>query len=460
MSKMKERLWLLTATALNALGLLAGLHGVAVFRENPSLVTMVRLDYLLWADFLLSLAAALMNVKAFWRTHSVASTYTLNLAYAALLALARLASTIQSMLDYDLMNPPVGTVHTPRAFPLALLIVPLSALNLVPSMAHLLLSQPIVLAEAPALHNLLAAARPLLAGKLSPNTPRRAVTLAFLTAFLLRLYPELKYWPWHIGWDTVEYTAHLQDFLEKLNPFTAYHWMGAMRNIPPLLDILLALPAKLAGAWLTFKAYPPLAYGALAAATCIYAARLSGDWRKGYAASALSSLYILNLRISWDYQRQHLGSILLVATLAAFDTANPAPLAKASLLVLTAMSHEVTAFAAIALSAYWLWETLSRRRNPAAPLLALAASTLLEIWYWKAPVTPNPYTQLAPPGFVPYDYTDEAPQALAYIAAGLAPILLPASLTRHKPRYTAVTALALLLAGASPLIAPYTAAAT
>ncbi|UNQ73140.1 hypothetical protein [Infirmifilum sp. NZ] len=232
MSKMKERLWLLTATALNALGLMAGLHGVAVFRENPSLVTMVRLDYLLWADFLLSLAAALMNVKAFWRTHSVASTYTLNLAYAALLVLARLASTIQSMLDYDLMNPPVGTLHTPRALPLALLIVPLSALNLVPSLAHLLLSQPILLADAPALHNLLAAARPLLAGKLSPNTPRRAVTLAFLTAFLLRLYPELKYWPWHIGWDTVEYTAHLQDFLERLNPFTAYHWMGAMRNTP------------------------------------------------------------------------------------------------------------------------------------------------------------------------------------------------------------------------------------
>ncbi|UNQ73141.1 hypothetical protein [Infirmifilum sp. NZ] len=124
------------------------------------------------------------------------------------------------------------------------------------------------------------------------------------------------------------------------------------------------------------------------------------------------------------------------------------------------MSHEVTAFAAIALSAYWLWETLSRRRNPAAPLLALAASTLLELWYWKAPVTPNPYTQLAPPGLVPYDYTDEAPQALAYIAAELAPILLPASLTRHKPRYTAVAAIALLLAGASPLIAPYTAAAT
>ncbi|QOJ79285.1 hypothetical protein IG193_02140 [Infirmifilum lucidum] len=455
-----KRLQLLAAVLMNALGLLAGLYGVLAFKDNPSLDTIVRLDYLLWADFALTLAAVAINVKVFSASHSVASTYVLNLVYAVLLLYARLASTLQSMLDYDLMNPPVGTVYTPRALPLALLVVVLSALNLVPSLVHLLLSRPVALADAYTLHQVLERAKPTLARRLDIGTPRRAIPLAFLTAFIVRLYPELKYWPWHVGWDTVEYVAHLSDFLEKPNPFAPHYWMGGMRHIPPLLDIVLALPARLAGAWLAFKLYPPIAYGALAAVTCVFAARLSKDWRKGYVASLLSALYILNLRISWDYQRQLLGSILLLATLAALDTAALGPLSKATLLVLTALSHEVTAFAAVAVSAYWLWEALKRREKPAPPLVALTASTLLELWYWGAPVTPNPYTQVVPPGLVPYDYYSEAPQTLAYLVAGLAPLLLPASLSRHKPRYTAVAALALLLAGTSPLIAPYTAAAT
>ena len=104
---------------------------------------------------------------------------------------------------------------------------------------------------------------------------------SFALGFAVRVIPEVAWWPWHIGWDTVEYVARLMDFLVSPNPFQPHFWMVSLRNIPPLLDLVLALPAYIMGAWVTFKLYPPLAFGALATMSAFFAGRalkLSPGW--------------------------------------------------------------------------------------------------------------------------------------------------------------------------------------
>ncbi|MEZ0394618.1 MAG: hypothetical protein ABWK00_06220, partial [Desulfurococcaceae archaeon] len=264
---------------------------------------------------------------------------------------------------------------------------------------------------------------------------------------------------------------HLLDFAQRPYPFEPHYWMRVMRNIPPLLDVLL-LPAALLGhAWTTFKLYPPIAYAALAAAAVLYAQRALGlGWRGGVLAGLATALYILNLRISWDYQRQLLGSVLMILSLAYLDSrrrwgAGEATVA-AALLVLTALSHEVTALASIFLAAAYA-HAAARRSDWAAltaGLAALAFSALLELWYWGPArlVVPSEYTAVLPPGLVPYNAVDSTREAVSYLVAGFGPTLPLAliAISALRPRYTAVALGTLLAAGLSPLVAPYTAVVT
>ncbi|MEM0495106.1 MAG: hypothetical protein QXU72_07610 [Thermofilum sp.] len=451
-----------------------------VFAVKPLFETefnVVLYDYAIWGAAAFSLLTAAADFKLFWGRASIYSTLMLELEGLVLVAVGRLGSLAVNALYMVpfIVIPPLGGPYTTLGLSLSFWVFPGSLLIFASSALHALVGSPLELARGPTLAEVEAQLTSGLRSVASAVTARpwTAVLLAFLFAFAWRITPEILWWPWPVGWDTVEYMAHLLDFAEKLNPFTSYYWMGGLRNIPPLLDIVL-LPAALAGhAWVAFKLYPPLAYATLAASTVLYAQRvLRLGWKASLLAGTLTALYFLNFRISWDYHRQLLGSIFLVSAVACLDIddlreSSRSRLAAAALVVLAAMSHEVTAFAAIILSLAYVVSAMRRRdaASIATGAAALAASTALELWYWGFTrlVAPSEYTGVAFPGMAAYaDVVAVTGEAASYLAAGYGLTLPFAALALARPglKYTKLVLAALMSAGLSPLIAPYTAVTT
>ncbi len=450
--------------ALVGLGVVLIIPLALCLSSRPS--DLVPCDYLLW---LISISAGLgvfLDLRKFCRDAAIASTLALDAASLGLIAVGRLGSLAATMIQMRFLVPPVGGGITSAAsWGLATLIIPGAIVGFAAVALHSIAGRPLSAAGAPTWAEVLVALKrwpPAIVGLLE----RHYLLTAFAIGFALRLIPELLWWPWPIGWDTVEYMAHLEDFLTSLDPFKAYYWMGGMRDIPPLLDLLLALPARVAGVWPTFKLYPPVAFGALAASSAYFSRSALGLSRR-YAliAAVASSLYILNLRISWDYQRQLLGSVLMLAALAYLEPRGGKGMRNAALssalLVLMALAHEVAAFVAFVLALVLLAESLSWRAagEAASYAAALAAVTALLLWYWRGLYTPNPYVGAAPPGIVAYsNYLSTAAAVISYLAAGFGLTLPLAYIALAKPGRTYLKAAlaALFIAGVSPLIAPYT----
>ncbi|MEZ0394621.1 MAG: hypothetical protein ABWK00_06235, partial [Desulfurococcaceae archaeon] len=348
---------------------------------KPDGFNNVLYDYAAWASAALALYAAAADLKLHRRASLLGSTALFDVVGATLVLTGRAASALANVLRLIpyFLPPLLGQPYTPLGLTLSLWLLPGSLLILAATALHALRRAPLELAPGATAEELLAAASRGLerAWSAAASLPWTAPLAAAAFALALRLTPELLWWPWPIGWDTIEYIAHLLDFAQRPNPFEPHYWMGGMRNIPPLLDILL-LPAALLGhAWTAFKLYPPIAYAALVAAAVLYAQKALGlGWRGSLLAGLATALYILNLRISWDYQRQLLGSVLMLLSLAHLDSrrhrgAGDAA-AAASLLVLTALSHEVTALAAIFLAAAYALAA-ARHRDRAALAAGLAA---------------------------------------------------------------------------------------
>lgn len=153
---------------------------------------------------------------------------------------------------------------------------------------------------------------------------------------------------------------------------------------------------------------------------------------------------------------------------------------QALLLVGCAMSHEVTALFSAVLSLALALRSLASegRDHPGflAGLLGLLASIALEVWYWRRPYTPSEYLGSLPAGFVSYfDYQGTSAEVIGYLTAGFG-LTLPLALLalfslgsnggslggkgKGKGFYTKLGLATLLMAGTSPLIAPYTSATT
>ncbi|MEM4848102.1 MAG: hypothetical protein QXM55_00505 [Ignisphaera sp.] len=72
--------------------------------------------------------------------------------------------------------------------------------------------------------------------------------------------------------------------------------------------------------WVVFKFYPSLAFGILASLSAIIVVKVyNKSWKIGLLAAIATTVFILNLRISWDYQRQLLGSIFMLASIIALE---------------------------------------------------------------------------------------------------------------------------------------------
>jgi len=467
------RSWIKAASrALNAvialLALVLMFYGALC--HNPLTTGRVTYDYFVWASTILALAAAYRELKRL-RDRPLLSTAILLVIGGVFVVEGRLLSMYYNRaFSLGSFYALVGSHYISlESYSSSLLVLSGSFLVAFATLVHAVRRDVVAAKDRPLLDDAYAGLRSM-ARRAAEALERRPVLVALvagLLAFVFRFAPELHWWPWLIGWDTPEYAAHLMDFAERLEPFASYYWMGGLRNTPPLLALLLSPFTLVADAWTIFKVYPSAAYGLLAALSALIAMKVYGkSWRVGLLAGLLTALFVLNLRISWDYQRQLLGSVMMLATVLALERwGEPRGIRQAVvtalLLAACGMSMEVTGLAALALSSALLYKGL-RGRNAfgvAPGLMGLAVNALLEVWYWRSPYSVVLEVGVLPPGLV---VSHEASQAVSYLVAGYG-IVLPLALIamgRHRRPYVTAAIAALLLAGASPLIAPYSSVTT
>lgn len=430
---------------------------------------LVVYDYVLWLTTVLVCLSVYLDVRLLGERFSYASTLLLGALGAAGVVLGRAASLIlnQAACSPLKLIPLFGSSYSRESFAISLaLSLCGSALAGIALLIHSIAGRAIVIFDGPPMTRAARAFTGLLAETWRRACDRFYLLLAFLFGFAFRFLPELGWWPWLIGWDTVEYAAHLMDFLEKLDPFASYYWMGVMRNVPPLLNVLLLLPAAAIGAWNTFKLYPSVAYGLLTLSSALVATRVFNlSKSRALLASATTALFIINLRTSWDYQRQLLGSIFMLLSIAVLDSRGQLDTKRvavsAALLACSALSHEVTAFFSIAVLTVLALKLLKAKNlgGLVVTTLTLMASVGLETWYWQSVHASSAYFGAALIGVVSHD-PSVASDVIGYLMAGFGLVLPLAILAlldeSSSTTFSKVGLLSLMAAGLSPLIAPYT----
>jgi len=451
--------------------LLLAFSALIIMLIKPSNLTV--LDYQLWLIFICMVIASMLDFMEYCRDFGYASTLTLTLIALVFLFAGRFGISLITSLATCYPGPLIGfIILTPDnlylyAYFFGMLMA--GALLALGAIAiHLIFGRPISFAESTPCALIISRFKgDLMKSYLS--TPTMASITALILGSSFRLLPEIYWWPWPIGWDTVEYIAHLRDFMTSLNPFKPYYWMGGLRNIPPLMNMLLAPFTMITDSWTLMKLYPPICYGFLTAAVAYLSARVLKLRGKYLLASIIASIFfILNLRISWDYQRQLLGSIFMVSAIALLEVnsySNDArrQILPASMLILSAMSHEVTAYvsAMLSLSAIIYISIKERKLWKMLPyMVSVILSIMLLAWYAKGFTWRNPFMGVVPAGVVSYKMSS-IQESIGYLIAGYG-LLIPFALIgiRGSGVYYKLAILFLFAAGLSPLIAPKTAIAT
>jgi len=428
---------------------------------EPSRNIIIRFDYFVWISTALVLIAGYLNLR-FCRGYSYVSTSLLTLLGLAMVLFGRVSSAIYNLFDTRFQEPLIGMTYSVASLKLLTPLIPGSFLVAIASIIHSLLDRPIVFADAKPLDSAIASIYSWLRTIFSRHISLITVITIALTAFLFRFGVEFFCGSMVIGGDTPEYIAHLLDFIANPNPFRSSYWFGGYTNLPPLLDIILYIPGKLFDPITIFKIYPAAMYTILSISIYFLALHISRNRLGALVAATISIFYFLNIFNTYDYHRQHLGIVMMILSLLFLEKRYSIP--SAIFLIASSLSHQVTGAVSIILSAIWLYRLVidRRYRECILPITSLAISIALEIWYWRAPYTPNPYIGAAPPGFVVAPLYSEAPYVIVYLFAGIG-FLLPLALMAidiYRPLYTAIALLSLLAAGISPLIAPYTSATT
>ncbi len=169
----------------------------------------------------------------------------------------------------------------------------------------------------------------------------RYILAAFLIPLAARSVPEIVSAPYTIGVDTLNYVQFIQDgWVFSLGT------LGIAKTTSLFYLIATPLNGLFNDAFLIVKIMGPLLLSALSLMMYLYARRGLG-WSnvKSLLVSILISTYFISLRLSWDFYKQMLGFIFLVAVFVALKSfSSPRKYYAASvLMVLTVWSHELAA---------------------------------------------------------------------------------------------------------------------
>jgi|YelNatPaOPRAMG01_1025707.scaffolds.fasta_scaffold32129_2 hypothetical protein len=303
-------------------------------------------DLSFWVLASLTVVAGVFDVLLYWREYPAFSSYLLSLMGVFVTVIARLASTMYTLILTSFSIQIVGgSIIDVTSFRCASMSIVGACLVLTSTGVSTWFRRPVIFVESRNLYSILQSFMDSFS-----KMPSKFIFLAsFLIGFFVRLYPEVKYLNLPIGWDTIEYIANARDFAYAPKLVTTYPW-GAYRNIPPLLTWIPGL-LSVAGLdpWIFYKVYPSIVIGCLAGVSATLTRRLT---RSNVAALAASIAIVFNPYIigqSQQWHRHMLGTLLLLIYLYLCEAGARSP-TRAFILTLTSMSYEPSAVLSIILS--------------------------------------------------------------------------------------------------------------
>jgi len=303
-------------------------------------------DLSFWVLTSLTVVAGVFDVLLYWREYPAFSSYLLSLMGVFVTVIARLASTMYTLILTSFSIQIIGgSIIDVTSFKYASMSIVGACLVLTSTGVSTWFRGPVIFVESRNLYSILQSFMDSFS-----KMPFKFIFLAsFLIGFFVRFYLEVKYLNLPIGWDTIEYIANARDFAYAPKLVTTYPW-GAYRNLPPLLTWIPGL-LSIAGldAWIFYKIYPSIMMGALASFSAILTHRLT---RSNVAALAASIAIVFNPYIigqSQQWHRHMLGTLLLLIYLYLCENGARSP-ARAFTLTLTSMSYEPSAVLSIILS--------------------------------------------------------------------------------------------------------------
>lgn len=160
--------------------------------------------------------------------------------------------------------------------------------------------------------------------------------VVFFLATFIRSIPEIISYPYPIGFDTITYYIPLSisGIIVDL-PYLA----------PPLIyTLIIALQRLVSDPVIAIKIVGPLLYGVLNVCVYIFARfKLNNSVKDSFITVFISSLHIVNLRVSWDLYKQMLGLTLLLLLLTISSRKGLRWAVLIALIgILNALTHELT----------------------------------------------------------------------------------------------------------------------
>ena len=335
------------------------------------------IDYDLWLLFVLSFIAGVLDVRLYWRKLPVLSTYVISLAGLALLITGRFGSTMYSLLTTSFSIQPVGgSLIDLTSIYISYMILCGAYLVFVATTWHIFRS-PKTFKLSPTLSEVVEVAIKKLAA--TPNTI--LFITAFLTGFLVRVYPEIKY-SLPIGWDTLEYIANSLDFAQSPQLTTTYVWLGGYRNLPPLLTWISGFSAMVLDPFLFFKLYPPIVFGFVTLIAYALSYSVSKSKLVGFFSVLAVAFNPWILGQTQQWQRHMLGLLLLLLYLY-LDQARKSLTSKIATLSLLSISYEPGAVIALIISVSELMWSKTKKF-----VLSATLSLVMLLYYIGFPTKP------------------------------------------------------------------------
>ena len=453
---------------LSFIGFLTILITLIIFRDIGSQYYLVRMDYIVWFTAIVVTLCTVTDLKLYCSGEGFPLTLMIEMLGFVVVVVARAASAIHSLFIIP-DNLYIGGLIA-NYFILAY-TVPLMVIGSFMNMGAVVLRRVYSESKDVLIKGLSCQDFLSHLNKFFGKILKHPIVLAFLIGFMVRLIPEIHWWPYPIGYDTVEYIAHLRDYVVSPAVFRSYFWFGGMRNIPPLLDMVLYPFAKIVDPWYIFKLYPPAIYGLLIALIALFSRNILKLGNKLVTVIALAASYnLLLLRMSWDLHKQFLGTVLFLAAVMVLEKGDSLKnhVAAITLLLLSSLATELGAGLTVILSMMVVVKNISRFfegrswRSSASiatyTVLAFVAYLLI-LWYtmWPA-IVAHPVTGISLPG-VGASLAQQS-SVFAYIVVtygSITPLLLIGIDTyRKRLRYSIYMLAVLLVLATAPWLAPYT----